>query len=71
MRDAGGGPGFTPQALARGVVGLAANRLQRDCTVEPLIAGRVHDAHAAFTDLPFDLVATDPVGHPRCGGHQD
>ena len=70
MRDAGGGPGFTPQPFARRVVGLAANRLQRDSAVEPLIAGRVHDSHATFTDLPLDLVATDTVGNRRCrGGH--
>ena len=73
MRDAGRGPGFTPQPLARRVVGLAANRLQRDSAVEPLVAGRVHDAHAAFADLPFDLVASDTVGYRRRrrGGHKD
>ena len=73
MRDAGRGPGFTPQPFARRVVGLAANRLQSDGTVEPLIAGRVHDPHASLADLPFDLVASDTVGYRwrRRGGHKD
>ena len=72
MRDAGGGPGLAPHPFARRVVGLAANRLQRNRAVKPLVAGRVDDSHATFTDLPFDLVATDPIGNRRrCGGHRD
>ena len=73
MRDAGRGPGLTPQPFARRVVDLAANRLQGDRAIEPFIAGRVHDPHAAFADLPFDLVAPDTVGHRRRrrGGHKD
>ena len=73
MRDAGRGPGLTPQPFPRRVVDLAANRLQSDSAIEPFIAGRVHDPHAALADLPFDLVAPDTVGYRRRrrGGHKD
>ncbi len=58
--DAGGSLGLTPQALARHLVaGRRRQGLQRDRSLEPIVARRVDDAHPAFTELALNRVAAD------------
>jgi hypothetical protein len=65
MGDAGRGAGFTPRPPARGFVAVAADRLQGNGTLEPLVAGRVDDAHPTLPNFPLDPVTAYPVGCRR------
>ena len=63
MVDAGGGLGFAPEALARGlVVGQAEDGLDGQAAVEALVAGGVDDAHPSLSQLAQDEIGADAQG---------
>jgi hypothetical protein len=70
MVQRGEGLGFPLEA--REPVGVVCEclgqDLDRDVPVQLCVAGTIHPAHGAFTDLGGDLVRTD--AGPRSQGHQ-
>ncbi|HYN08481.1 MAG TPA: hypothetical protein VES67_13945 [Vicinamibacterales bacterium] len=64
MVDARRGPRLAPEALPRGLIVFERGHcLQRDRTMQLFVASRVHDAHAAFAELPFDGVVRETKLH--------
>jgi hypothetical protein len=59
MVDAGRGARLAPEAPARRLVPGQRHRLERDYASEPLVARRVHDAHAPLAQLARDRVVPD------------
>ncbi len=54
------GARLTPEPLSGGRVGdIRANRLQRDRAMQPIVPGRIDDAHPPFAERAGDLVMTD------------
>jgi hypothetical protein len=62
-----GGPSFDHRQASM----IRARITSMACGDIVFITGRVHDPHASFTDLPFDLAATDTVGPPAALGRTD
>ena len=69
MIDARRGARLAPQPLPRRLVaGERRHRLEGDGALEPLVARRVDDAHAAFAQLAHDRVAADASRQDRSSG---
>ena len=64
MRELSGRAPFAQEALADDRVGreVGGQRLDRDAAVELRVAGEVDDAHAAASDLAFELVLSGERG---------
>src|SRR6476620_5146545 len=68
MVDARRGPGLAPHALTRRLVaGGGRHRLHGDRALEPIVTRGEDDAHAAFSELALDRIATNASRHLSSG----